>query len=216
MFEYERVSHLLYHYFETVRDPKALDPETRENYRELIRLVGKMAHLMGHYTKSLDILRHLEFFGDRELDAEELKRLGTAYIWAGYEVTEDKKREYWGKSVALLETARKKNPHDEHALYNLGWILLTLGKHHDAIECMNTCMNQNPAVAPWAKWNIACSQVKLGDMHGAIATLAEIPPGAWWSRILRDTDFGPLQQDPTLGDRFRALCQERQRPQQGN
>lgn len=61
MFEYEKLSHLLYHYFEEVKDPnKDLDPETKHNYRNLIRLVGKAANSMGHYTKSLDILRRLE------------------------------------------------------------------------------------------------------------------------------------------------------------
>lgn len=212
MFEYEKLSHLLYHCFEEVKDPKKdLDPETRQNYRSLIRLVGKAAHAMGHYTKSLDILRHLESLGEGDLDAEELKRLGTAYIWAGFEVEGDKRRECWEKSVDYLNRAKQKNPYNERTLFNLGWVLLSLGKHRGAIECMKASMDQNPEVTPWAKWNIACSQVKLDDKSGAIETLEEIPPGPLWDHIGNDSDFAPLKADPQLGEKFRGLCQERQK-----
>lgn len=211
MFEYEKLSHLLYHYLEETKDPKKdLDPETRQNYRNLIRLVGKAAHLMGHYTKSLDILRRLESFDEGDLDAEELKRLGTAYIWAGFEVEGNKRKEHWEKSVGYLNKARQKNPYDERTLYNLGWALLSLGKHQGAIECMGASMAQKPSITPWAKWNIACSQVGLDNKSAAIATLEEIQPGAWWNHICKDPDFAPLQADAQLGEKFKQLCQERQ------
>lgn len=210
-YHYERLSHRLYQIFDTTKNPMEVDLESREYYRSLIKHVGKAAFVMKHYTKSLDILRHLESFRDKELDAYELTLLGTAYLWAGDEVGEVLGRtKYWEKSLTLLLDAKKKNPYDEHMLYNLGWILFSLDKYDAAVEQFEECVKHNRAVAPWAKWNIACAYVKLGNKPRAGQILREIPSGPWWGPIAEDSDFTALKNDPEFGEAFRDLCRERQ------
>ncbi len=211
-YQYERLSYHLYQLFNVIRDTNELDVKNRENCRSLIKRVGRAAHVMGHYTKARDIFKNLELFKDRDLSAYELRLLGTAHIWAGYETMGDMQKENWENSVGFLLTAKEKNPYDEHTLFNLGWVLLSLGKYEAAIEYLGACMKQNKAVTPWAKWNIACAEVNLGNKSGASQVLEEIPKGPWWGYIAKDEDFSPLRNDAAFRDRFEALCKERQTP----
>lgn len=85
IYEYDRLSFRLYLLFDQVKDPNELDLESRENFRKLIIHVGKAADAMEQYTKALEVLLWLDRFSDRDLNHEELRVLGTAYLWAADE-----------------------------------------------------------------------------------------------------------------------------------
>lgn len=205
-YQYERASEQLYRILDAIKDPNGLDAESRKNYRSLIKYVGTAAVAMDHFTKALDILKHLELFRDRDLDAEELRMLGTAHIWAAFEMdTDAEKRSLWEKSIPYLKSAREKNPYEVKIPFNLGWALLSLGQYRASIDIMKSCVELYEPITPWAKWNMACAQVKMRNTNQALSMLDEIPPGPWWEYISKDDDFLGQKDAAFLAD-FGSLC----------
>lgn len=208
-YQYERASEKLYRILDAIKDPNDLDLESRKNYRSLIKYVGGAAVAMDHFTKALDILKHLELFRDRELDTEELRMLGTAHIWAAFEAsTDSERRDLWKKSLSYLKAAQEKNPYEVKTPFNLGWALLSLGQYGASIELMRSCIQLYEPITPWAKWNIACAQVKLSNKEPALSTLDEIPSGPWWECICKDNDFLG-QEDTAFRAGFESLCRQK-------
>ena len=212
-YQYERASEQLYRILDAVKDPNGLDAETKTNYRSLIKYVGTAAVAMDHFTKSLDILKRLELFRDRELDAEEMRILGTAHIWAALETDADvERRKLLEKSIPYLKSARDKNPYEVKTPFNLGWALLSLGQYRASIDILRSCVELYEPIAPWAKWNMACAYVKLRDTARALSTLDEIPPGPWWEYISKDDDFLG-QKEAAFRDGFDSLCGRKRKAQ---
>ncbi|HEV7744063.1 MAG TPA: hypothetical protein VGO56_03605 [Pyrinomonadaceae bacterium] len=205
-YEYERLSLRLYLLFEKVKDPNELDAESRENFRKLILIVGKAAHAMENYTKALEVLLWLKRFTDRERNHEESRMLGTAYLWAADEQA-DRSYEYQNEAIPYLRFSTGKHPYQTVVFYNLGWALLSLDKYYYGIQRMRKCIRLEPRCAPWANWNIACGQKKLGNASGALATLQQIPPGPMWKDIAEDDWF--KDPDPTFTADFQALIRSK-------
>lgn len=206
-YHYERLSHKLYRIFDQIKDPNQLDRESRDNYRELVKTVGRAAFAMKHFTKSLEILVHLEALKDRELTPDELYLIGNGYLWAGDELSQDAERkEYVRKSLPFLKAAMEKNSYEAKFPYDLGWALLTLDQYQDGIDQFTSSIGKRPSIAPFANWNIACGLKKLNNNVEALNKLREIPPGPWWEGIAKDDWFA----DPENADfsrEFEALCQ---------
>ncbi|HWP42730.1 MAG TPA: hypothetical protein VNO14_05815 [Blastocatellia bacterium] len=208
-YEYEKLSYRLYQVFDQIKDPRALSPDLKVNYRELLRHVGKAAFAMKHYTKYLDIVLHLRQFPDEELSDEDMFLMGHAYLWAADEQIEaSKKKNYWEKSIPFLRAAMKKNPDEVKYPFSLGVSLLSLGNYNGGIKLMETCMNINESITPWAKWNIACGLKKLGKDNKAMETLEEIPPGLWWQGIAKD-DWFKDSKNSQFEASFKTLCERK-------
>lgn len=206
-YEYEKLSFRLYLLFDQVKDPNQLDFEARESFRRLILYVGKAAHAMGQYTKALEVLLWLNRFSDRQPNHEELRVLGTAYLWAADEQSDTAlQKSYRNEAIPLLKSAVGKNPYQTVVFYNLGWALLSLQKYDYGIRQMKKCIKLQPQYSPWAKWNIACGLKKLDREDEALRTLGEIPPGPWWDGIADDDWFKDPQQTPFM-EQFQVLSE---------
>jgi tetratricopeptide (TPR) repeat protein len=216
IYEYEKLSLRLYLLFDQVKDPNQLDLAARENFRKLILYVGKAANAMEHHTKSLDILLWLNRFSDRELNHEELRMLGTAYLWAADEQVEKSRQiSHQHEAIPLLKAAIVKHPYQTVVHYNLGWALLSLKKYPNGIRRMRKCIRLEPRCIPFAKWNIACGLKRLDRQEDALRTLEEIPPGPWWDGIIRDDWFKDPEQT-TFMNRFQALSKKKIKPPNAN
>jgi hypothetical protein len=100
-YHYERLSQKLYRIFDHIKDPNQLDAESRANYRDLVKIVGRAALSMKHFTKALEIVVHLEPLTDRALNADESFLIGNAYLWAADELSKESERmEYFRKAVS--------------------------------------------------------------------------------------------------------------------
>jgi tetratricopeptide (TPR) repeat protein len=206
IYEYEKLSLRLYLLFDQVKDPNELDLEARLNLRKLILYVGKAANAMEHYTKSLDILLWLNRFSDRQLNHEELRVLGTAYLWAAdHEVGNARQTSHQNEAIPLLRAAIGKHPHQTVTHYNLGWAFLSLKKYSYGISQMKKCIRLEPRCKPFAKWNIACGLKKLNLDDKALGTLEEISPGPWWKNIAKDEWFIDPK-NTSFMTRFEAIC----------
>lgn len=134
-----------------------MDAESRANYRDLVKNVGRAAFSMKHFTKCLEIVVHLEPLTDRALNADELFLIGNAYLWAADELSkESERKEYFRKAIPFMKTAMEKNTYEAKFPYDLGWALLSLGQYPDGIGLFETSILKDPSIAPWANWNIAC------------------------------------------------------------
>src|SRR5687767_3003847 len=161
IYEYEKLSHKIYQTFDEIKDPNTLLPDLRDNYRELIKHVGRMAFSMDHYSKYLDIILRLELFSDRELSSDELYAIGNAYLWAAddqFDPAEQQK--YWSKSAEFLTRALAKNGHEVRIVFGLGVAHLYLGRYKESIRLMKRSMSLLRPIVPWAKWNIGCGYIK--------------------------------------------------------
>lgn len=209
LYEYEKWSNTIYKAFEDIREPNDLDDTLRQNYRELIKHVAKMAYAMGHYSKCLDIIVRLEKFKDG-LSDEELADIGYAYLWAADEqLDEAEKKEFWKKSVGFLKRAVKENSHEVKSIFNLGIGHLYLNHYRESIRFMKWSARMSDQLIPWIKWNLACAYVRLKKEDEALTTLKEIDKGKLWKGIRGDTWFT----EDSVSDEFRAafhsLCDEK-------
>ncbi|HWX39686.1 MAG TPA: hypothetical protein VN345_00925 [Blastocatellia bacterium] len=151
-YEYEKLSVRLYVLLDRV-DAATLDRENRNYIRELIRYVGKSAMRMGHFTKSLDVLKRLKDFSeDGNIEFGEMKRLGAAYILAGSDEP-DKKKEYLREASELFGAAVRERLDDAGAQYRLGWVLLDENPGR-AMEHLRESVRLNEAFKPWAYWTL--------------------------------------------------------------
>jgi tetratricopeptide (TPR) repeat protein len=189
-YEYERLSHKLYQTFDEIKDPNEVPANLKENYRDLIKYVGKMAFAMEHYTKYFQMISQLTKFKDRELSSDEMYEIGNAYLWAADDRLKSTEQEKYRKEAAsFLTSAAKKSPDNARFAFGLGVCLLYLGNHQQGIRYMQKSIALYSAIVPWAKWNIACSLTEQGKYQEALKVLKEIPFGAWWKGILEDPGF---------------------------
>lgn len=196
LYQYEKLSHRLYLLFDQVKDPNELDTESRENFRKLITLVGKAAHAMQHFSKSLEVLLWLNRFADRELNHDELRLLGTAFLWAAEETDDTQKHLFQNEAIPLLKRAIGQHPYVVVVTYNLGWALLSLKKYRHGVRQMRKCIKLDSRYSPWANWNIACGLKKLDQPDDVLSVLEQIPAGPWWPEIQKDDWFKEAQ--PTV------------------
>jgi len=206
-YHYERLSQKLYRIFDHIKDPNKLDAESRTNYRDLVKNVGRAAFSMKHFTKCLEIVVHLESLTDRALNADESFLIGNAYLWAADELSkEPERKEYITRAVPFIKTAMEKNPYEAKFPYDLGWALLSLGQYADGIALFETSISKDPSIAPWANWNIACGLKRLNKDKEALNKLREIPSGSWWEGIAKDDWFAETG-NATFKEEFETLCQ---------
>lgn len=213
LYEYERLSHKLYQTFDEIKDPNDLSADLRENYRELLKHIGKMAFSVGHFSKYFDIVSHLKLFKDRELDADELYEIGNAYLWAADEQFEvAAKEKYWKEAIKYLVDSVKKNQYEIKAQFNLGLVFLYSGLNDRGIYRMRKCIRLDQSIAPWAKWNIACGYIKQNKPTETLTVLEEIEKGVWWEGIKIDADLTASSTPATFRASFDALCDQKLLP----
>lgn len=209
IYEYEKLSHKIYQTFDEIKDPNTLPPDLRDNYRELIKHVGRMAFSMQHYSKYLDIILRLESFRDRELLSDELYTIGNAYLWAADEQFElAEKQRYWNRAVELLTGAFDKNSHQVRIVFGLGVAQLYLGSYRESIKLMRRSMVLWLPITPWAKWNIGCGYIKQNKPDKALRVLEGIEKGAWWQGIQDDEWFSTSVPADFKRD-FDKLCDQK-------
>ncbi|GEM_PF-4119639 len=212
IYEYERLSHKLYQTFDEINDPNTLTPALSENYRDLIKHVGRMAFSMEHYSKYLDIVRRLELFRDRELSSDEQYTIGSAYLWAADEQFDlAEKERYWNKSSEYLTSALKKNSRQVRIAFGLGVAFLYLGHYSTSIKLMRRSIKLWPQISPWASWNMGCGYIKQNEPDKALAVLKSIDKGAWWQGIKND-DWFSTAVPAEFKEEFDKLCKEKMRP----
>jgi len=210
-YQYERLSHRLYRLFYDVEDPNQLDSKSRDQFRELLKEICTTATAIGHYSKALDIILHLQQFTDRALDDEELLMIGNAYMWASLDdgLATYERKSYLAQAVPFFQAAYRIAEDPERKVniaYNLGWTLLASEDYSAGARWMETSVKLDKNIAPWANWAVACGQVKQAKVEQALITLDSIPEGTWWREICKDEDFSEVKKDLRFKDRFENLC----------
>lgn len=212
-YHYERLSIKFYQNFDDIEDPNELSADARENYREFVKHLGTAALAMGHHTKGYHIISNLTKFKD--LNDRELLLLGNGHLSAAQEATtQSEQEEHRQKSIPHLKAAMDKNPYEVRIPYNLALALLHLREYEPCITLMENSIKLSSDILPWAKWTVACAQVKQGKRAEAVTTLDQIEAGGWWNEIVKD-DWLSLEfkKDQDLTERFQTLCRNRGNPE---
>lgn len=192
---YELGSDLLLHLQHHGIDTTRLSRDDLKRFRGLTLWVGKATLIDNEPAKALDVLRRLEPLP--ALTPEELLHLGTAYLWMAGEPYIPESHDYLEQARLRLAEAAEKDPGHPMIQWTLGYVYDELGYFKFAVEANKKSVEIDPKFAPWAYWNTAVSQLKLGEKTGdqteCLKALRAIPPGPWWDEVYRDEELKPLK-----------------------
>lgn len=215
---YDRAAHLFWALELSGLDVPSLQGQERKNYIEIVHKTGYYAYKNEEYFKAIQFLKKLE---DLEpLPKKELSLLAGAYLWAAYELLDNKQSSWYRlEAVRLYELALEENKYDFRALYNLAWVYDEVGLYAEAIRANERVieLSSSRGVSYFipATYNIAVSCAKSGNFERALRQLSQIPKNAtWedqsvWELAKDDTDLRQLREHPEYRDRFEILLRER-------
>lgn len=208
LYQYERLSHRFYRIRDQVKDPSKLELQVRGNYRDLITYVAKAAYAMGHYTKYLDVVKQIIALGDERNYAEDYL-IGHAFLWGfPQQESESRRSEYLRSANDFLTQAVQKNPNDVKSQFNLGLCLFYQGGHTAGISCMTKTLALDGSMRPWTDWNVGFALKEMKNYEMSLAVLREIPAGAIWKAIEKDSWLIPPVPD-SFRDQYEAIRRER-------
>lgn len=159
------------------------------------------------------------------LTADELLRIGNAYLFAAdadAEVNEREAERGWRDALRVYEQVDlAKTPNALVAIHR-GWAHIQLKEYraaHTLLASLDLSRFEE-GWRPYLKLDLACAKVRLGKAEGgdtkrrlweeALRVLEEIEPGYWWEKhIIGDDDIQLLFKDDVLRLRLEDLIRRK-------